>query len=224
MIKVCPFRGQQVIFAKTEGFWALSAMSAAETNFDLPLNGHSWLALAQAVFNEQTSRWDVTTCGGGMRWQAYSFLAGWALKNSISNGVYFQLGARLARFTGNDTYAQLAARTFDWMETVGLVDKQYNVYDNSQADGLNCSQVDHNQWSYNAGTMLIGAAYMYNYVSHDSDLLLVMTDSPFFLPKYSSNHIRYVADRHRRQTDRSSGTTVRRLFSIAPPQSCSRQE
>lgn len=149
-----------------QGFWALSAMSAAETNFDEPASdGPSWLSLAQAVFNEQTKRWDPTTCGGGMRWQSLQFNAGWSLKNSISNGIYFQLGARLARYTGNDTYAQLAMRTYDWMERIGLVTEEYFVYDNSEADKLNCTEVDHTQWSYNVGTMLIGAAYMYDYTN-----------------------------------------------------------
>lgn len=52
-----------------EVFWAFSALTAAETNFDPPGDDKpSWLALAQAVFNEQTQRWDTSSCGGGLRW------------------------------------------------------------------------------------------------------------------------------------------------------------
>lgn len=166
-----PPNASQYMGNDDQGFWALSAMSAAETNFDTPpTNAPSWLSLAQAVFNEQSNRWDTSTCAGGMRWQALPVLAGWNLKNSISNGVYFQLGARLARYTGNDTYAQLATRTYEWLTRIQLIDKHYNVYDNSEADVLNCTELDHSQWTYNAGTMLVGAAYMYNYVCGPSIL------------------------------------------------------
>lgn len=34
---------------------------------------------------------------------------------AIANGVSFNLGARLARYTGNDTYAQRAEQTWDWL-------------------------------------------------------------------------------------------------------------
>jgi len=83
-----------------QDFWAFAAMDAAEAGLpdvggDLP----SWLSLAQAVFNFQKKLWDDATCGGGMRWQVYSFNAGYNLKNTISNGGNFQLAARLARYT-----------------------------------------------------------------------------------------------------------------------------
>lgn len=64
--------------SKSEGnddqvFWAYAAMSAAELNFPAPTNGYpSWLAMAQAVFNEQAGRWDMS-CGGGLRWQIFAF-------------------------------------------------------------------------------------------------------------------------------------------------------
>lgn len=60
---------------KTEGnddhvFWAFTAMTAAELKFEDPDAGNpSWVALAQAVLNEQTALWDAATCGGGLRWQ-----------------------------------------------------------------------------------------------------------------------------------------------------------
>jgi mannan endo-1,6-alpha-mannosidase len=58
-------------------FWAFAAMTAAEFGFENPADGlPSWLSLAQAVFNEQTERWDSATCGGGLRWQIFSFNIG----------------------------------------------------------------------------------------------------------------------------------------------------
>jgi mannan endo-1,6-alpha-mannosidase len=54
------------------GFWGMAAMVAAELKFpDPPKDQPQWLALAQAVFNTQASRWDPTTCGGGLRWQIF---------------------------------------------------------------------------------------------------------------------------------------------------------
>ena len=70
-------------------------MIAAETNFENPPTDQpQWLALAQAVFNTQASRWDNTSCGGGLKWQIFTFNNGYNYKNSISNGCFFNLGAR----------------------------------------------------------------------------------------------------------------------------------
>jgi len=145
-------------------FWALSAMSAAETNFpNPPRNMPQWLALAQAVFNTQTQRWNTATCGGGLKWQIYSFNNGYTYKNTISNGCFFTLAARLALYTRNQTYAAWADRTWDWMVTTGLVDQEYTVSDGSD-ESEDCSVVNGVQWSYNSGILLNGAAAMYNYV------------------------------------------------------------
>lgn len=153
---------------KTEGnddqaFWGFAAMSAAELNFpDPPANEPSWLALAQAVFNEQARRWETSKCGGGLRWQIFTWNKGYEYKNSISNGGFFQLAARLARYTGNQTYADWAEKTWDWMEGSTLLTNQYNIYDGANmAD--NCSHPDQRQWSYNVGTFLMGAANLYNF-------------------------------------------------------------
>lgn len=147
-----------------QGFWALSAMSAAEKNFpDPPADQPQWLALAQGVFNSQALRWDNLTCGGGLRWQIYTFNAGYGYKNTISNGCFFQLAARLARYTGNATYAEWAEKTYEWTASIGLLSKDYKLFDGSDST-LNCSELNHIQWTYNAGIFLAGAAYMYNFV------------------------------------------------------------
>ncbi|KAE8453406.1 hypothetical protein EG329_010267 [Mollisiaceae sp. DMI_Dod_QoI] len=148
-----------------QGFWGMAAMLAAETNFQNPPKGQpQWLALAQAVFNEMASRWDETTCGGGLRWQIFTFNNGFTYKNSIANGCFFNLGARLARYTGNDTYAQWANKVWDWESSIGLIDNNYNIYDGS-SDVQNCTVVTRLQWTYNAGIYLHGAANMFNYTS-----------------------------------------------------------
>jgi hypothetical protein len=57
-----------------QGFWGMAVMSAAEYNFpDPPANKPQWLALAQAVFNTQAARWDPGNCGGGLRWQIFTW-------------------------------------------------------------------------------------------------------------------------------------------------------
>lgn len=150
-----------------QGFWALAAMSAAENRFpDPPADQPQWLALAQAVFNEYTMRWDPDTCNGGMRWQIFTFNNGYTYKNSISNGCFFNIAARLARFTGNQTYADWAQRVFEWEQGVGFITPKWQVYDGAGVDA-NCTQLDTVQWSYNAGIYLNGAAVMYNITTGD---------------------------------------------------------
>ena len=142
----------------------MAAMSAAEYKFpDSTVKGEpSWLALAQAVFNNQIARWDTTTCGGGIHWQIFTSNPGYYMKNTISNGMLFQLAARLARYTGDQIYKDWAVKTWDWLKAVKLIDDNWSVYDNSDADNLNCTEWDRNQWTYNAATLLIGAATMWN--------------------------------------------------------------
>ncbi|CZT47780.1 probable DFG5 protein [Rhynchosporium secalis] len=150
-----------------QGFWGLAAMSAAEVNFPNPPHDQpQWLALAQAVFNTQAPRWDTQTCGGGLKWQIFTFNNGYNYKNSISNGCFFNLGARLAKYTGNNTYSDWAEKTYAWMERIGLIDGRYYVFDGSD-DLINCTRVNRLQWTYNAGAMLLGAANMYNHTNGD---------------------------------------------------------
>ncbi|KAH7165974.1 family 76 glycosyl hydrolase [Dactylonectria macrodidyma] len=146
-----------------QGFWAMAAMAAAERNFPNPDDDEpQYLALAQAVFNEYASRWDTEHCDGGMRWQIFTFNSGYNYKNSISNGCFFNIAARLARYTGNDTYADWAAKVWKWETDAGLITDEYKVYDGVTIGDTNCSSTDTAQWSYNAGIFLHGAAVMYN--------------------------------------------------------------
>lgn len=137
---------------------------------DPPSDKPSWLSLAQAVFNLQVGRWDTTSCGGGLRWQIFAFNKGYDYKNTISNGGFFQLAARLARYTGNQTYADWAVKSWDWLRESVVFTDDYQIYDGAQMAN-NCTIPSKIQWTYNVGTMLMGAANMYNYVSC----------SPFFL-------------------------------------------
>ncbi|KAJ8123217.1 hypothetical protein O1611_g9648 [Lasiodiplodia mahajangana] len=147
-----------------QGFWGMSAMLAAEENFPNPSDDQpQWLALAQAVWNTQADpdRHD-STCGGGLRWQIPFSNNGYDYKNSIANGIFFNLGARLARYTNNATYAKYAEDTWDWVVNVGLMDENYNIFDGAHVE-KNCTDINRAQFSYNNGVFLLGAAYMYNF-------------------------------------------------------------
>lgn len=152
-----------------QSFWAISAMMAAERNFPNPPSGSpSWLEMVQAVFNEQVSRWDNQTCGGGLRWQIYEWNQGYNYRNSIANGCFFDIAARLARYTGNQTYIEWAEKSWNWTASIGLIDpRTYAIYDGSD-DTSNCTSIDHVQWTYNSGIFLHGAAVMYSIVSSSS--------------------------------------------------------
>ncbi|KAK9461941.1 glycosyl hydrolase family 76-domain-containing protein [Lipomyces oligophaga] len=149
-----------------QGFWGLTTMQATERNFTNPSSDDpQWLALSQAVFNSISSVWESSSCGGGVRWQKFTLNKGYNYKNSISNGVLFQLGARLARYTDNDTYAEWAEKIWDWETDIGLISDAYYVYDgiDIDSDGTTCSDMDSIQWTYNLGVFMAGCAYMYNY-------------------------------------------------------------
>lgn len=142
-------------------------MAAAEYGFPPPpAPAPSWHQIVINAWEDFARRWnlDSTVCGGGLRWQFYPANAGYEYKNSISNGGFFQISARLARFTGNNTYVDWAGKIWDWQEKVGLISPTYDVYDGTDAK-INCSALDHHQWTYNVGVFLYGAAILSNYTN-----------------------------------------------------------
>jgi len=181
-----------------QAFWAFTVLTAVE--YGLPetnsTGAPTWLSLAEAVFNTMVPRWDTTTCGGGLKWQIFSYNAGYDYKNSISNGGFFQISARLARYTGNQTYLDWAEKIWDWSTGIGLIDANYNVFDGSD-DTLNCTELDHQSWSYEPSVYLYGAATLYNY-TNASDLwanrtagLLESSNRTFFSPYKNASNIMF---------------------------------
>lgn len=150
-----------------QGFWGMSAMLAAENKFpNPPKEQPQWLALAQAVWVTQAApdRHD-TTCNGGLRWQVPYLNAGYNYKNTIANACFFNIGARLARYTSNQTYADWAEKTFNWLWDVNYIDhNEWRVYDGGHVEA-NCTDVNKAQFSYNAALLLHGSAFMYNYTN-----------------------------------------------------------
>lgn len=148
-----------------QAFWGLSAMLATEVGYtDPPEDQPQWVALAQAVFNEQTSedrRVPDGRCKWGLRWQVYSTNNGYDYINTIANACYFNIGARLARYFGNQTYADLATRTWDLIHDLGYISDKWDVYDGAHLP--DCTDLNKAQFSYNAAMLLQGAAFLYNY-------------------------------------------------------------
>jgi len=190
---------------RTEGnddqaFWAFAAMSAAEMGFPNPPDkSPSWLSLAQAVFNRQAARWDMLHCGGGLRWQFNPFNPGYNQKNTISNGCFFQLAARLAKYTKNETYAQWADKAYDWMAGSPLISQNFEVFDSISFDEKSCPNGDVGpiQWTYNIGTLLAGSAFMFNYVSSkpNLDISLILTRTDKWRFSMARSHQRIVGQR-----------------------------
>ena len=116
------------------------------------------------VFNAQAARWDAGTCGGGLRWQIFTFNKGYNYKNSLSQGGFFLLAARLAAYTGNSTYVDWANKTWDWTHSVGLLDDTYRVFDGTDAL-LSCSNINHLQFSAAQAPFIHGSAVLSNLVS-----------------------------------------------------------
>jgi mannan endo-1,6-alpha-mannosidase len=153
------------------GFWAMTAMQAAELNFvSASQDEPSWIDLAKGVFEYQVRLYNIylaeetdDTCNGGLRWQIAPSNGGHDYKNAISTAVMLNLGARLYRYTGNQTYADWAEKTRNWLTGVGFIDVEFNVYDGAHV-ALNCTDINKSQFSYVAGVIAQAAAYMYNQV------------------------------------------------------------
>ncbi|RAH48948.1 glycoside hydrolase family 76 protein [Aspergillus brunneoviolaceus CBS 621.78] len=174
-------------------FWGLAAMTAAELNYPEEDGQPSWLSLAQGVFNTQVPRWDTTSCQGGLRWQLWPYQAGYTTKNAISNGGLFQLAARLGRYTNNETYSNWAEKIYDWMATTPLLrEDEWSIADTTTTQ-TECKDHGDLQWTYNYGTYISGAAYMYNHTNGGDkwkkalDGLLGTTLQKFFPQEFGGN-------------------------------------
>lgn len=174
-------------------------MSALEYGFPEAENAPaSYLDVAVNTFNNIVGRWDETSCGGGLKWQIYPANSyGYDYKNSISNACAFALGARLARYTGEQKYADWASKIYDWTTKVGLVSDQYEVYDGT-SDKTNCDAVsDKTQWTYNSAMFMHGSAVMYDYTKGDSTWkdrtsgFLNHAQSMYFSPYDNATNVMY---------------------------------
>ena len=171
-------------------------MTAVERQFpNPPSTSPQWLALAEAVFNDMAYRWDTTSCNGGLKWQIFTFNKGYDYKNAISQGTLFQLAARLTRHTGNQTYLDWAEKVWDWTAAIGLIGGNYRVFDGSD-DLLNCSEINHIEWTYNTAVFLYGSAILQNYTNGstlwtDRTTGLLGASTSFFSPYKNATNIMF---------------------------------
>lgn len=152
--------------------WGLAAITAAEVGFLKPKDGN-WVDYAVNVFDTQLSRLQAEngTCGGGLRWQIFTFNNGYDYKDSTSNGNFFLLAARLAKLTGNATYSEWAEKSFTWAKDISLISDNYAVYDGASAE-QGCESNSKLEWSYHNGIYTEGAALMSNIVSSTLPVLI----------------------------------------------------
>lgn len=146
-----------------QGVWGLTTMMAVEMNFTDP-EDHSWLEMTQAIYNTMLARWDSADCGGGLRWQIFTWNSGYTYKNTIANGCLFNIAARLGRYLDNDTYIETAEKVWDWMEGVGFIadkDGELVIYDGADIS-TNCTGLTTTKWSYTYGIMIQGCSFLYN--------------------------------------------------------------
>jgi mannan endo-1,6-alpha-mannosidase len=173
-------------------------MSAAEYGFQRPPPPYQcWQELCVNAFNDYVRRWNTSTCGGGLQWQFHPENAGFYYKNAISNGAFFQLSARLLRLTGNQTYLAWANKVYDWSTEIGLIDDKYNVFDGTD-DKINCTAINHEQWTYNLAIYLYGSAVMQNYTNGSSIWVrrtsgFLDAAAKFFSPFLNSSNVMFEA-------------------------------
>ncbi|KAJ8110175.1 hypothetical protein OPT61_g6913 [Boeremia exigua] len=156
-----PANQSEALFTPAHSTWGLAAMTAAEVGFSKPKDG-DWIDYAKTVFDIQASQFEDEskngTCDGGLEF----WIDPYTVKDMGSNGNLFLLAARLARFTGNQTYAAWADKTFSWAKDVGLIfdrDGKIGVYDNL---GIGCAISSFTRHSSDYGTVTEGAAIMFN--------------------------------------------------------------
>jgi mannan endo-1,6-alpha-mannosidase len=145
-------------------------MEATERNFTNPTGDiPGWLALTQAVYNTMWARWDDSYCGGGLRWQIFTWNSGYNYKNTISTACLYNLATRLGRYTGNETYFDVADTAYEWLVTIGFLDADNGtalIYDGAEVED-NCSSITKIEWTYNYALILSGSAYAYNATGED---------------------------------------------------------
>jgi len=179
-----------------QAMWGFSIMAAAERNFPQPNpTAPSYLDLSANLWNSLASRWNTTACNGGLLWQIFaSNPNGLDYKNSVSNGGLFQISARLARATGNETYSQWAEKVWDWSKGVGLIDDDYNVQDGASSSH-NCTDINPLSFSYTSGIYIYGAAVMANHTGDpkwvDRTERLLEASKSFFSPYDNATNIMY---------------------------------
>jgi len=150
-----------------QSFFGFALLTALERNFT-KIEGLDYERSVINITQQQIQQWDTRTCGGGLRWQYRQENVGWDSKTMVTNGGLYALCGRLARWTNDSQYVEMAETVWEWTVEVAL-QRQFAYYDNADVK-LNCSEVDHTQWTYNPAFFLVGSAYLLNATGNDTYL------------------------------------------------------
>ncbi|KAI1658347.1 glycoside hydrolase family 76 protein [Daldinia decipiens] len=164
-----PINWSATIANSDQGIWALSAVTANDAGLQLENDSPRWLTLAKNVFDGLSSedrRVKEGGCAGALRWQIYQVNKGYNYVDSSSNIVYLNLAAQLAHLTGEQSYANEAASTYDILTRIGFITENFDVYDGAHVD--DCTDINKVQFSWNAAYLLEGSAFMYNLTGNDT--------------------------------------------------------
>ncbi|KAK6532462.1 hydrolase 76 protein [Arthrobotrys megalospora] len=180
------------------GYWALAAIAAAEYGAK-PADSSSpdYLTLAENAFNNFVERWDSKNCNGGLRWTITPGSTGYDFKDTNSNGVFFQLSARLGLKTGNQTYFEWATKVYDWTVKTGLIggletNNVGEVYAGASVQDK-CQQIDKSAYSAQQANYIYGCIIMYAHTKSSTWLdraLGYLT----YTSAYFSNGEKYIDD------------------------------
>ncbi|KAK6091322.1 hypothetical protein MT418_008167 [Batrachochytrium dendrobatidis] len=119
----------------------------------------SYLQVAINTYDEIMQQHDPTTCGGGIFWSRDRTRADTKDYKSVITNVQMMVhSAKLGIITGDPKYMATADTLYKWLQTSGLITPDFHVW-----DGLSIPRCvkDAREFSYNAGLLLGGLAYMY---------------------------------------------------------------
>ncbi len=111
-----------------------------------------WLVIGKEIYKFMMTGYDTTT-GGGLYWQEGNMKT----KNTCSNGPGIIVALQLYAATKEKAYIDTALLLYDWVNA-NLRSPSGLYYDNIS---VGTNKVDKKQYSYNTGTMLQSAVYLY---------------------------------------------------------------
>jgi predicted alpha-1,6-mannanase (GH76 family) len=123
-----------------------------------------YLDMAKVIFNDMTSAWDESTCGGGIWWNR-----GNHYKNAITVELFFLAATELHNRTPGDTqYLDWSHKIWDWLSNSGMINDQHLVNDGLTDDCKNNGQTT---WTYNQGVLLGALVELYRATGDDTYLM-----------------------------------------------------
>ncbi|RGP80055.1 hypothetical protein FLONG3_1826 [Fusarium longipes] len=157
-----------------QSIWAMAAMTAAEYGFPAPSDKKTqWYNLAKNAWDTQRERWDTEddsgVCYGGLRWQIVPTNNGFNYKSTLSTALFFNLGARINRWSPSDAVADYVTTSYSWFVDNNIIDRKTKVVYDGGSVSDNCTDLNKIQWSYNAASIAMGLAYLYNDTSNSED-------------------------------------------------------